>query len=81
MAEFVATLDHPESAYDKLMAQLRMSPDDAETLNKLGLLLEHRGEFYAASYCYVSALCVRPNFPEAEFDLFCVRQQLAGGTP
>jgi Flp pilus assembly protein TadD len=74
------TLGNADQAIEALRLQVKKNPSNAKALNDLGMLLESRGDFYGATYCYVDALRTRPDFPEAEFNLVCVRQRLFGST-
>ena len=68
-----------DAAIVRLCTVIRADPMNADALNDLGMLLESKGELYAAACCYVDALGTRFEFPEAEFNLVCVRQRLFGG--
>jgi tetratricopeptide (TPR) repeat protein len=79
LAKAVERLGQPEKAIDILRKRVLANPRDAEALNDLGMLLEAKGELYAACFCYVDALEARFEYPEAEFNLVCIRQRLFGG--
>jgi tetratricopeptide (TPR) repeat protein len=80
VTEFIASLDNYEQAYESCLNAVRNNPDDTNALNRLGLFFEDQGDLYAASYCYTRALSLRREFPEAEFNLVCVRQRMLGET-
>jgi hypothetical protein len=79
LARAVERLGQPGKAIEILRKRVLANPRDAEALNELGMLLEAKGELYAACFCYVDALEARFEYPEAEFNLVCIRQRLFGG--
>lgn len=60
-----ALLEQGKDALEALQQAAHLMPNDAETLNNLGNILQNRGRSQEALACYRSALKLVPDFAEA----------------